>query len=119
MKIFISHSRDFDFENELYKPLKNSSLNLINAFFFPHEDGRNVNTQEKIKYSDLILAEVSFPSTGQGIELGWATGFGVHIICVSKEGAVISSALKYVTTDFITYSDKEDLVNKLTNFLKK
>lgn len=64
MKIYVSHSREFDFEKDLYEPLRNSALKWDNTFFFPHEAGRDVNTKEEIKNSDLILAEVSFPSTG-------------------------------------------------------
>ncbi len=117
MKIYVSHSRDFDFENELYKPLRASNLNDAHEFFLPHEEGRSVNTQDEIKNSNLVLAEVSFPSTGQGIELGWANMLKVPILCVSKEGSKVSGSLKYLTQDFVVYSDAADLVSKLDAFL--
>ncbi len=80
---------------------------------------RDVNTKEIIKNSDLIIAEVSFPATGQGIEIGWADIFGVPILCVSKEGQKISGSLKYITDKFITYSDSQDFITKLSEFLSK
>lgn len=96
-----------------------SDLNNQFNFFLPHEDGKSVDTKEIIQNSDLILAEVSFPSTGQGIELGWANIFKIPILCVSKENTKISGSLKYLTQDFITYSDSKDLINKIRIFLNK
>ena len=113
MKIYVSHSKDFDFLNELYKPIRASTLNNQHEFFLPHENDRAINTQEVIKKSNLILAEVSFPATGQGIELGWANLLHIPILCVSKEGNKISGSLKYITKDFITYTDAADLIAKL------
>ena len=117
MKIFVSHSRDFDYKNELYKPIRKSVLNNIYEFFFPHENENSINTEEIIKNSDLILAEVSFPSTGEGIELGWANMLDVPILCVCKEGAKMSGSLKYITKDFIIYKDSTDLVNQIAKLM--
>lgn len=119
MKIYVSHSREFDFENELYKPLKESNLKWDNTFFFPHENGKDLDTQEEIKGSDMILAEVSFPSTGQGIECAWASMARVPILSISKEGSKISGSLKRLTENAIVYSGSEDLVSKLTAYLNK
>ncbi len=117
MKIYVSHLRDFDFDNELYKPLRESALNVEHDFFLPHEGERSVNSKEDIKSCDLILAEVSSTGTGQGIELGWADMLNIPILCVHKEGSKIPSSLKYLTQDFISYTDESDLIEKLTSFL--
>ncbi|MES2930765.1 MAG: hypothetical protein V4665_03200 [Patescibacteria group bacterium] len=79
MKIFVSHSQNFDFTADLYEPL-NDPVFAEHSFFFPHKDDKNINTQEEIKNSDLVLAEVSFPSTGQGIELGWGMAIKLNEI---------------------------------------
>ena len=118
-KIYVSHSKDFDFINELYKPIRESALNGEYEFFLPHENDRPVNTQDIIKNSDTVLAEVSFSATGQGIELGWANVFGVPIICISKDGIKISGCLKYITDTFLTYSDTKELIERVSDFLKK
>ncbi len=119
MKIFVSHSKDFDYDNELYKPIRSSSLNSEHEFFLPHEEERKINTQDIIKGSDLILAEVSLPATGQGIELGWANILNVPILCISKEGTSISRSLKYITDNFIVYTDSADMLNKIDSEIKK
>jgi hypothetical protein len=119
MKIYVSHSKDIDFVNELYKPMRESELNNLHTFFLPHENQESVNAKEVLKDCDFVIAEVSVPATGQGIELGWADMIGVPILCVSKEGSEISRSLKYVTDKFLTYKDSNDLIAKISEFLSK
>ena len=117
MKIYIGHSKNFDFKKELYQPLKQSGLASKHELVFPHETDQVINSKDIIKNCDLMIAEVSFPATGLGIELGWANCFERQIICIYKTGSKISSSLKVVTNTFIEYSDNEELVNKLSEVL--
>lgn len=115
MKIYVSHSKDFDFQNELYKPLKESHLPI--EFIFPHELSKNTfNSQELFQKRgcDYVLAEISRPSTGQGIELAWAHSFQVPIICVYRQGSVPAKSLETVASKVIEYSDFNNLINNLT-----
>jgi hypothetical protein len=119
MKIFVAHSSNFDFRNELYLPLRNSELNLKHEVFLPQEKSDiGPITKDVIKNSELIIAEVSYPSTGQGIELGWADVFSVPIICIYREGAKISHSLNKLTNQFIVYKNSKDMIEKLTEFIK-
>ncbi|MBQ1275923.1 MAG: hypothetical protein IIY15_01790, partial [Flavobacteriales bacterium] len=72
MNISISHSTNFDFEKELYEPILNSNRLKKHTFFLPED--RVKNTREIIKNCDIMIADVSYPSTGTGIEIGWASG---------------------------------------------
>ncbi len=117
MKIFVSHTKKSDYEDELYEPLRKSHLNNEHDIFLPHEGDRNVNTKSEIQASDLMLAEVSFPATGSGIEIGWADAADVPLLCVHKAGMKISGSLKFLTEDFIEYNSPEDLISKLSDYL--
>jgi hypothetical protein len=114
MNIYISHSSSFDYENELYKPIKESSLTHIHHFFLPHEP-ENIDTDatKALKQIDLMVAESSYPSTGQGIELAQAHAVNVPIICFYKTGSKPSSSLRFVTDRIVTYTDVSDLLNKI------
>ncbi len=119
MKIYVSHSKNFDFKKELYEVLENS--NLGQGFILPHKDSDTpFNTKELFqnKNCDLIIAEVSFPATGQGIELGWADIYKIPVVCIYKKGSKISGSLKIIADKFIEYKNAEDLINKLEEFLK-
>jgi hypothetical protein len=66
----------------------------------------------------MVVAEVSLPSTGQGIELGLASASGVPIACFYKTGTRPSNSLHFVTDIIIEYSDAQDFVKKLQTHLK-
>ena len=117
MKIYISHSSEYDYINKIYNPIKNSNLNEKNNFVLPHES-KITNTKDVIANSDLLIAEVSEPSTGQGIELGWANN-NTPILCIYEKGSKISSSLKFITNEFIEYEDCEDMIEKIKAFINK
>lgn len=117
MKVHVVHSNSYDFKNELYVPLRNSELNKQHQIFLPHETDGFIKTKNLIKEADVVIAEVSFPATGLGIELGWADAFDRPIICVSKQGTKVSDSLKAVSEVFVEYATSEELVAKLTEEL--
>lgn len=120
MKIYISHSSQYDYISKIYNPIKNSDLLQTNTFFLPHEDkNKIVNTKDIISNYDLVIAEVSFPATGQGIELGWADYAKTPILCIYEKGTKISSSLRFITNHFIEYEDINDMINQISNFIKK
>ncbi|HEV2614901.1 MAG TPA: hypothetical protein VGV92_09425 [Gammaproteobacteria bacterium] len=109
MKIYVSHSTGFNYKDELYKPLQ-QSIQYID-FYFPHEfHSEATNTRNIIENVDYVLAEVSYPSTGQGIELAWAHDAAVSIIGIHKTDAVISSALKLICSKIYAYEDVGEFV---------
>lgn len=120
MNILVTHSSNFDYKNELYLPLRNSELNSLHKIILPHEGDSILYTRPIIENHEveLQLAEVSLPSTGQGIEMGWANAFNVPILCIFKRGTKYSGTLKVVTDKFIEYIDSSDMVLKLTDYLK-
>lgn len=121
MTIYISHSRNFDYHKDWYGLLKNSTLAKEHQFVFPHEKSSEpFNTKELFqkKQCDLVIAEVSYPATGQGVELGWANIYEIPIVCISKEGASISHSLHAVSDTFLIYKNAEEMIEKISGFLK-
>lgn len=113
MKLYLTHSSGYDYRGELYEPLK-SSLGKEHDIFFPHDEHEDgIKSKDIIPASDAILAEVSYPSTGQGIELGWADASEVPIIGFYRSGANVSSALRFVALRLFEYESKEDMLQKL------
>lgn len=115
----MAHSREFDFNKELYQPLRNSILNKEHEIVLPHEESdKPFNSKEFLRDScDLMIAEVSYPSTGLGIELGWANLYNVTILCVYKKGPKPSESLKVLTSNFLEYSDSKELISGIKDFI--
>ncbi len=118
MKIYVSHSSSYDYQNELYQPLRTSELNRLHEIILPHENSIDqFNSKDYMKECSLILAEVSYPSTGQGIELGGANLYEAPIMCLYKKGTTPSASLKVVSDTFIEYENSEDMIHKLSEYL--
>jgi hypothetical protein len=113
--IYLSHKKGA-LESK-YHLIEEALLPFCNSVYFPHA-GKVRNSIEVYKEynTDLILAEVSEPATGQGIELGWANMLNIPIICLYKNNMQIphkepykakpySSSLKEVSSQFIFYEE--------------
>lgn len=118
MKIYVCHSSAFDYKKELYEPIRNSFLNKKHEFIFPHEKSDEIfNSKDVISTCDLIIAEVSYPSTGQGIELGWANKDKKRTTFLYKKGSKISISLSKISNEFVEYTDAKNLIIKLNLLL--
>lgn len=117
MKIYVAHSTNFDYKTELYQPLRNSPLNFKHEIILPHETDQFINSKKIIKISRVIIAEVSYPSTGEGIELGWANDAQIPIICIYKKENKPSHSLKTLSNIFIPYKNTNDMIERLSSVL--
>jgi hypothetical protein len=111
MNIYVAHSKAINFKENLYQPIKQGNWKDCN-FTFPHENSDEpFNSRAYLQNeADLVVAEVSKPSIGVGIELGWADLFEVPILCIYKKGERISGSLRVVSDQFIEYSDARELI---------
>lgn len=80
------------------------------------------NDTSKVENSKLVIAEVSNPSIGVGIELGVAFKTGKPIIFLAQENSkvtpLILGAVQSGLAKMIRYSNEEDALLKLKNILK-
>lgn len=78
---------------------------------------RDINA---VKESDILLAEISKPSHGVGMEIMQAYISGKKIILVAREGSNISFLVKGVPgSTFIEYKDYKDLEESLKKILRE
>ncbi len=119
MKVYVAHATDFDYINKLYKPLRESALNDVHDFFLPHEHDRLENTKDIMKECGMLLAEVSKPSTGEGIEMGRAEAIGLPIVCIYEKGSKPSSALQFVSGTIVEYDGPGDMIEKVGKVLSQ
>ena len=119
MKVYFCHSKGFDYQEELYRPVRESVIGSRHEIIFPHEDPvKAIQSKELIRSCDLVFAEVSFPAIGMGIELGWADMLRVPIICFFRSGEQVSGSLQFISERFMEYSSPEELVESMESFLE-
>lgn len=122
MKIYFAHPQTIDYQAVIYQPVKSSQLLSSHECILPHDDTpethRN-NTRDFYRTIDLMIAEVSAPATGLGIELGWAADDGTPIYCFYQEGTHPSGSI-YATTDHITsYTDAQDFIRQVEQIISQ
>lgn len=119
MKIYIAHSSNFNYQDELYKPLKNElKLNHV-ELILPHENSiEGKNTYDIMSKCNLLLAEVSYASTGLGIELGRAESFDLPIIAIHREDRKPSSSIKFVTNRIHSYQSPREMIDLIQKIIK-
>lgn len=119
MKIYVGHSSSMNYREDLYKPLKQSKLNEEHELVFPHEETEEkFNSKQLLEEEcDLFIAEVSNPSTGLGIELGWANLLDIKTICIHKQGKRPSSSISEVTEIIEPYEGKDQLISTIQNLI--
>ena len=109
MQVYLAHATSFDYQQELYAPLQQLSIPQV-KLIFPHlQTAQPIHSKQLIAASHLILAEVTYPSTGMGIELGWAEQLVKPIYALYREGCTYSSSLKLITTAIYSYQDVQQL----------
>ncbi len=119
MKIYLAHSSRYDYQHKLYEPLK-QTIGRQHEVFYPHDEHEEgARSKGMIASSDVVLAEVSYPSTGQGIELGWADAAGVPIVCFYRADTQPSGALKFICDTSIPYGDTDEMCRELAVALQE
>lgn len=111
MRIYVAHSKNMDYIEELYKPLRNDTFLKKYELLLPHEKNEESNnTREFYKGIDIFIADCSEAATGLGIELGWAYDDNKKIYCIYKSGKKVSSSIKTVTNNFYEYKDTQEMI---------
>jgi len=116
MRIYVAHSSSFDFRNLLYEPLRKGLKE--HDLVFPHETEETMDSREAIGSCEAMIAEISYPSTGLGIEMGWADAKGLPIICIFKKGSKVSEAIKIVASEMVEYETGEQMASEIDRILR-
>lgn len=108
-RIYFSHKRE---QAEALYPLLKTHCPDGRIYILPHENSGDpfpVKSYLQEGKIDLVLAEVSYPATGQGIELGWANWCNIPIACIHQSDKV-SGSLRVLSDVFVRYQGLDDFL---------
>jgi hypothetical protein len=111
MKIYIAHSREFDYINDLYKPIREDSFFSNYEIILPHENSNYHHNRDFYNDIDLLIAECSYSSIGLGIELGFAYDSKKRIYCIHQKDKKVSDSIKVITNNIIEYNSIDEMIN--------
>ena len=77
-------------------------------------------TRDEIKdvNFDLVICEVSKPSTGLGIEMGFVYDNNIPIYCLYEKGTNYSKSIEVVSNSIIEYDGINDFILKIKEIIK-
>lgn len=121
MNIYVGHPSSIHYREEVYKPIKESSIHQEHTVTLPHEKSEEpFDSKEYLANScQLFIAEVSDASTGLGMEMAWADEYDVPILCVYKDGKEISSSIPVVAQDVRSYDSEQELIDTIKSYLNE
>ena len=92
-------------------PIENPDPQLLNIF---HRDKNGAQT------TDVLVADVSLPSTGVGMEIMAAYVARKRIVLVAKKGSIVSRMLQHMDRrELIEFEDDEVMAKELTDVLRR
>lgn len=119
-KIYIAHSSGYDFIKNLYQPIKNSKLWETYEFILPHDNrDYHPDSKKEIQDSKVIIAEISHPSTGAGIEIGWADSDNKPIIFIHNHTYNPPAYFNTMTPYVIKYNKPDEIPNLIKQVLEE
>lgn len=119
MKIYIGHSKDMDYINDLYLPIRNDAFFDDYEVILPHEKSSDsTNGRKFYKDIDLFIFECSIPATGLGMEIGWAYDDNKKIYALYRNDKKINGSIKSVTNNIYKYNDINDMLACIKKIIK-
>ena len=113
---------------EIYKKLVglfnedkyNVSSPIDTMKFRDNDEERYDRTIKLVKDANFIIAEMSIPSTCQGMELQQAIIDKIPILVIAKNGSKISGLIKGSKgiIDVLFYDDIDDIFDEIVNLIK-
>jgi len=92
-------------------PIENPDRLLLNVFF---------RDKGGVENSDVLVADISVPSTGVGMEIMAAYSAKKRIILVAKRGSVVSRMLQHMDRgELIEFDDDKSLTRGLLRALRR
>lgn len=117
--VYLAHSSKFDFKNKLYEPIKRSKIgNLYDFIYLMDNPGNLPNTKEMIQTCQAVIGEISYPSIGAGIEIGWADAFDIPLILIHNHSYNPPEYYKTFSSYLLKYDDPERIPEILVTPLK-
>jgi len=120
MRIYIAHSKKFNYIDDLYVSLRNDDFFKEHELILPHEESASSsNSRDFYKSLDLFIAECSETGTGLGIELGWCYDDGISIYCIYQSDKKLSNSIKCITDNIYEYKNSNEILSLIKKIVVK
>lgn len=127
LSVPIIANRNLEIAKNIAKTIENEGYEIVSKWVLEENLKLYISPEEILKRdingvlkSDIIIAEVSNPSHGVGMEIAIALLSGKKIILIKNKDSKLSYMLQGIPNkEIIEYTSIEDIKNKLSKILKE
>ncbi len=128
-RVFLAAPFTFNFEAEFLDHIEEFLMGLGYSVIVPHDFANDDVSDEEIRRqihtdlaqvenSDILIADVTKPSHGVGMEILHAHKLGKRVILIAQSGTRISSMARVHSHNTLEYNNSEELKQKLESCLQ-
>lgn len=112
-KFFVTHSKNFNYQKELYDTIKTSKINREFEILYTTQFEDFQTIKDELRKVDCLICEVTYPTIEIGIEMEWARSVEIPIISIAYKGTGVSKGVRLISHKVIEYTSSEDLIINL------
>lgn len=120
LNIYFIHSNKFNYEEQIYKKILNSTLCVTQNIILPYSNNnKNKYAKDLINNADLIIVDLYSPSFGLSLELKWLLKTTNKKILYLSQDNKIPDKYKKIIDNITIHNETNTYINIIENFIKE
>ncbi len=118
LNVYFVHSRNIDFNNDIYMPVLRSNILSKHTLIFPEtEENKNTYYKDLMDKADLFIVDLTNPDTGFNLELKQAITLKKPILALAKKSIGYEEKYQKLLKNVIGYSSPSELCYFVETFV--
>lgn len=120
LNIYFIHSKNFDYEELIYKKVLSSSICLSQNIILPYSNSnKNKYAKDLINKADIVIVDLYLPSFGLSLELKWLFKCKDKKVLFLSQDNKIPKKYEKLISNISVYDDVNSYMDVIENFIKE
>ncbi len=120
LNIYFMHSKNFNYEEQIYKKVLSSSICLSQNIVLPYSNSnKNKYAKDLINKADIVIVDLYLPSFGLSLELKWLFKCKNKKVLFLSQDNKIPKKYEKLISNISVYDDVNSYTDIIENFIKE
>lgn len=120
LNIYFMHSKNFNYEEQIYKKVLSSSICLSQNIVLPYSNSnKNKYAKDLINKADIVIVDLYLPSFGLSLELKWLFKCKNKKVLFLSQDNKIPKKYEKLISNISVYDDVNSYIDIIENFIKE
>lgn len=120
LNIYFIHSNKFNYEEQIYKKVLNSSICVTQNIILPYsETNKTKYAKDLINKADLIIVDLYAPSFGLTLELKWLSKIKNKKILILSQDNKIPKKYQKIIDKITIHDENTSYIKVIENFISE